>query len=126
MKFKTKDGEEFILEIKTNPNPNPESYDFQLKRYKEMIDWCDLETLNKTPVPRYHIYDEGPELTVIDIYETFPGVAFKRHLVRGYIYIGDESGEHLYFHHHCASDNRKEVEAYLKYLKEIRSSPFPF
>lgn len=118
--------DKYIYEIKINPNPNPESYDFQLKRYKEMMDWCDLETLNKTPVPRYHIYDEGPELTVIDIYETFPGVTFKRHLVRGYIYIGDESGEHLYFQHHFASNDKKEAETYLEYLTEIRKSKFPF
>lgn len=70
--------------------------------------------------PRYHLVDGNPP-KCIDIYKEYGKKKFQFVEHNGYLYVADSKGKLYFMSMHYASNNRKNVENYIKYLLEIRA-----
>ena len=70
--------------------------------------------------PRYHLIDGNPP-KCIDIYKKYGKRKFQFVVKGGYIYVANSRGRLYFMSMHCSSNNKEDVEEYIKYLIDLRS-----
>ena len=83
----------------------------------------EIQIMNKRPMLRYHLLDGEPP-RVVDIEEEYPREKYGRLKFiydRGYIWVGMQNGTKLFESNHVASNDRKDVEDYVRYLIILRT-----
>lgn len=77
-------------------------------------------TIEDIPVPRYHLVDGNPP-ECVDIYKKYGKRKFQFVEHCGYIYVANSRGRRYFMSMHCVSNNKEDIEEYIKYLIDLRS-----